>query len=145
MATEVLVTVNIFFSFRCLNSESFYENTDMPNVCFLWSLQLVPFQFIHYHIINNEQIEKDFSYTFPSFIFLYIYPFTFTLLPDGFLYDCNLRFITRNLEEFIGSINQNKPMFQVDAILSAPEIVMKPTETEVYNIVIHSVKDFLER
>lgn len=36
-------------------------------------------------------------------------------------------------------------MFQVDAILSAPEIVMKPTETEVYNIVIHSVKDFLER
>lgn len=80
---------------------------------------------------------------FPTFIFyltIYIY-----FIPDGFLYDYNLRFITRNLEEFIGSINQNKPMFQVDAILSAPEIVMKPTETEVYNIVIHSVKDFLER
>lgn len=68
--------------------------------------------------------------------YLYVFHFGFFLS----------RFVTRNLEEFNESINQSsKPMFQVDAILSAPEIVMKPTETEVYNIVIHSVKDFLER
>lgn len=36
-------------------------------------------------------------------------------------------------------------MFQVDAVLAAPEIQLKPTASECHNIIIHSVKDFLER
>lgn len=36
-------------------------------------------------------------------------------------------------------------MFQVDAILASPEIIMRPTAAEIYNIIINSVKDFLER
>lgn len=38
-----------------------------------------------------------------------------------------------------------KPLFEIDAVLSTPEIVLKPTQSEIYNIVVHSVKDFLER
>lgn len=36
-------------------------------------------------------------------------------------------------------------MFQVDAVLTAPDIQLKPTASECHNIIIHSVKDFLER
>lgn len=36
-------------------------------------------------------------------------------------------------------------MFQVDAVLTAPDIHLKPPASECHNIIIHSVKDFLER
>ncbi len=36
-------------------------------------------------------------------------------------------------------------MFQVDAVITAPDIQLKPTASECHNIIIHSVKDFLER
>lgn len=40
---------------------------------------------------------------------------------------------------------QSEVMFEVDAVLAAPEIIMKPTANEIYNIMVHSMKDFLER
>lgn len=40
---------------------------------------------------------------------------------------------------------RDEPMFQVDAILSSPDIVTRPAATEINNTVVHSVKDFLER
>lgn len=42
-------------------------------------------------------------------------------------------------------LTNNVPIFQVDAILSVPDITMRPSAAEIYNIIIHSVKDFLER
>lgn len=56
-----------------------------------------------------------------------------------------MRFTTRNLQEFSENLMRNDVMFEVDAVLAAPEIIMKPTANEIYNIMVHSVKDFLER
>ena len=36
-------------------------------------------------------------------------------------------------------------MFEVDACLTVPEITMKPGANEVYNILVHCVRDFLQR
>lgn len=49
------------------------------------------------------------------------------------------------MNEFSKLLTGNTPLIQVDAVLSAPEVTMRPTAPEVYNIIIHSVKDFLER
>lgn len=55
----------------------------------------------------------------------------------------------KNLENFSETLrsneNNSEPIFEIDAILSTTEIVMSPSPTEVYNIIIHSVKDLLER
>lgn len=61
------------------------------------------------------------------------------------LFGALVRFSTRNLENFSNKLMEDEAMFEVDAVLAAPEIVMKPAAHEVYNIMIHSVKDFLER
>lgn len=55
------------------------------------------------------------------------------------------RFTTRSLQEFGEKLMRNEVMFEVDAVLAAPEIIMKPSFNEIYNIMVHSVKDFLER
>ena len=39
----------------------------------------------------------------------------------------------------------NQPLFEVDAILTVPEILMRPSSTDAYSIMISSVKDFLLR
>lgn len=56
-----------------------------------------------------------------------------------------MRFTTRNLQEFSDKLMQSDVIFEVDAVLAAPEIIMRPTANEIYNIMVHSVKDFLER
>ena len=56
-----------------------------------------------------------------------------------------VRFTTKNLQNFSDTLMLDNVMFEVDAILSAPEITMKPSANEIYNIMVHSVKDFLER
>lgn len=55
------------------------------------------------------------------------------------------RFTTRNLEKFMFDLQQERPLFEVDAVLAVPEILMKPTAAEVYGIAINSVTDFLQR
>lgn len=54
-------------------------------------------------------------------------------------------FTTRNLNEFNDKLKNCDVFFEVDAILAAPEITMKPSANEIYNIMVHSLKDFLER
>lgn len=61
------------------------------------------------------------------------------------LFSSLVRFTTRNLQNFSDKLMQNETMFEVDAVLAAPEITMKPSANEIYNIMVHSVKDFLER
>lgn len=62
------------------------------------------------------------------------------------MFSALMRFTTRNLQEFSEKLAMSvEAMFEVDAVLAAPEIIMKPTANEIYNIMVHSMKDFLER
>lgn len=61
------------------------------------------------------------------------------------MFSALLRLTTRNLQQFSDKLMQKDVMFEVDAVLAAPEIIMKPTANEIYNIMVHSVKNFLER
>lgn len=61
------------------------------------------------------------------------------------MFSALMRLTTRNLQQFSDKLMQKDVMFEVDAVLAAPEIIMKPTANEIYNIMVHSVKDFLER
>ncbi|XP_055618804.1 dynein axonemal heavy chain 10 isoform X2 [Toxorhynchites rutilus septentrionalis] len=61
------------------------------------------------------------------------------------IFSCFTRFATRNLERFMFDLQREHPLFEVDAILAVPEILIKPTAAEVYGVVINSVTEFLER
>lgn len=61
------------------------------------------------------------------------------------VFSCFTRFATRNLERFAHDLLQERPLFEVDATLDVPEILMKPSAAEVYGIAINSVTDFLQR
>jgi dynein heavy chain len=61
------------------------------------------------------------------------------------MFSALVRFTTRNLQNFSEKLMHDDVMFEVDAVLAAPEITMKPSANEIYNIMVHSVKDFLER
>ncbi|XP_058060896.1 dynein axonemal heavy chain 10 [Anopheles bellator] len=61
------------------------------------------------------------------------------------LFSCFSRFASKNLDKFMSNLIQNHPLFEVDAILTVPEIVMRPTSADAYSTMINSVKDFLLR
>ncbi|KAF9424732.1 hypothetical protein HW555_000033, partial [Spodoptera exigua] len=58
---------------------------------------------------------------------------------------CLVRLTLENLEDFQRMLSENMPMFQVDAVLVPPDITMRPTQTEVCNILGYNVKHFLNR
>lgn len=53
--------------------------------------------------------------------------------------------IIRNLENFIAKFDQKELLFQVDAMVISPEIVLRPTGTEIYNIIIRNTYDLFDR
>uniref|UniRef100_A0A182TQL6 AAA+ ATPase domain-containing protein n=1 Tax=Anopheles melas TaxID=34690 RepID=A0A182TQL6_9DIPT len=61
------------------------------------------------------------------------------------VFGCFTRFAAKNLEKFMNHLLHNQPLFEVDAILTVPEILMRPSSTDAYSIMISSVKDFLLR
>lgn len=61
------------------------------------------------------------------------------------MFSALVRFTTKNLQEFTEKLTKSEVLFEVDAVLAAPEISMKPSANEIYNIMVHSLKDFLER
>ena len=42
-------------------------------------------------------------------------------------------------------LSSNKPLFTVDAALLASEVDLKPSPGEIFSIVLHDVKDLLDR
>ncbi|KAJ8717758.1 hypothetical protein PYW07_005688 [Mythimna separata] len=58
---------------------------------------------------------------------------------------CLVRLTLENLEEFQANLSGNKPVFQVDAVLVPPDITMRPTQTEVCNILGYDAKHYLSR
>ncbi|KAF9819085.1 hypothetical protein SFRURICE_000750 [Spodoptera frugiperda] len=61
------------------------------------------------------------------------------------IFMCLVRLTLENLEDFQQMLSEKEPMFQVDAILVPPDIAMRPTQTEVCNILGYDVKHFLNR
>lgn len=55
------------------------------------------------------------------------------------------RLTMENLEQFQHMLSEKTPLFQVDAVLVPPDITMRPTQTEVCNILGYNVKHFLNR
>ncbi|XP_043285223.1 dynein axonemal heavy chain 10 [Venturia canescens] len=56
-----------------------------------------------------------------------------------------IRCIVRNLETLDALLIGDKAIFQVDAILVASEVILRPSPNEIRAIVLHDVKDLLER
>ncbi|KAK5648316.1 hypothetical protein RI129_003208 [Pyrocoelia pectoralis] len=50
-----------------------------------------------------------------------------------------------NVQTFNKQILKKTVLFQVDALLSEPDVVLFPTPTEIYNTILRSIKDFLNR
>lgn len=55
------------------------------------------------------------------------------------------RLTKRNLNQFIETLQSDRPLFCIDASLSTPYIILQPSGTEVYNTIMEVVKGFLER
>lgn len=53
--------------------------------------------------------------------------------------------IQNNLNNFLGILNDDATAFCIDAALSMPDVVSRPTGIEIYNIIMQTVNDFLER
>ncbi|XP_026741363.1 dynein heavy chain 10, axonemal [Trichoplusia ni] len=61
------------------------------------------------------------------------------------IFKCLVRLTMENLEQFQHMLSEKTPLFQVDAVLVPPDITMRPTQTEVCNILGYNVKHFLNR
>uniref|UniRef100_A0A1A9ZFQ5 Dynein heavy chain tail domain-containing protein n=1 Tax=Glossina pallidipes TaxID=7398 RepID=A0A1A9ZFQ5_GLOPL len=51
----------------------------------------------------------------------------------------------KNLECFLERLLSKKPMFEVNAVLVLSEIMLEPSSSQIKNMIVHAVKDFLER
>ncbi|XP_077995609.1 dynein axonemal heavy chain 10-like isoform X2 [Glandiceps talaboti] len=60
------------------------------------------------------------------------------------VYESLTKLITRNLSTFNEAITSEKPMFQIEAMLSAPEIILSPAANEIYKLTMQCVRDCVE-
>ncbi|XP_045466201.1 dynein axonemal heavy chain 10 [Harmonia axyridis] len=52
--------------------------------------------------------------------------------------------IVRNLETFTSKLAAKVLLFQVDAVVQLPEVILYPTAPEIYNTIVRNAKDFLD-
>ncbi|XP_066140827.1 dynein axonemal heavy chain 10 [Euwallacea fornicatus] len=50
-----------------------------------------------------------------------------------------------NLENFAAKFEQKELLFQVDAVVVTPEILLRPTASEIYNIIMMNTRDFFDQ
>ncbi|XP_078277210.1 LOW QUALITY PROTEIN: dynein axonemal heavy chain 10 [Rhinoraja longicauda] len=60
------------------------------------------------------------------------------------VYDSLVKMIVKNLQQINISVLGNYPLFQIEVHLSAPEIVLKPNASEVYQLTLQNIKDCVE-
>ncbi|XP_051888343.1 dynein axonemal heavy chain 10 [Pristis pectinata] len=60
------------------------------------------------------------------------------------VYDSLVKMIIKNLQQINASLLGNNPLFQIEVHLSAPEIVLKPSASEVYQLTLQNIKDCVE-
>lgn len=61
------------------------------------------------------------------------------------IYKALITMILKNLENITSKFDTKELLFQVDAVVVTPEILLRPTANEIYNMVIKNTKDFIER
>lgn len=57
---------------------------------------------------------------------------------EGATYAGLLRLVRNNLNAFIHALDDDEPLFQVDAQLMLPDILLRPTPNEIYGIIFQS-------
>ncbi|XP_060518939.1 LOW QUALITY PROTEIN: dynein axonemal heavy chain 10 [Cylas formicarius] len=50
-----------------------------------------------------------------------------------------------NLESFVAKFETKELLFQIDAVVVTPEILLRPTAAEIYNAITRTAHDFLDR
>uniref|UniRef100_A0A3B4BIB4 Dynein heavy chain tail domain-containing protein n=1 Tax=Periophthalmus magnuspinnatus TaxID=409849 RepID=A0A3B4BIB4_9GOBI len=58
--------------------------------------------------------------------------------------DSLIKMVLRNIHTFNTSLMGTTPLFQIDAILSAPKIVIQPLRNEIYWLIMQCVRDCVE-
>ncbi|KAF3695797.1 Dynein heavy chain 10, axonemal Axonemal beta dynein heavy chain 10 Ciliary dynein heavy chain 10 [Channa argus] len=58
--------------------------------------------------------------------------------------DCLMKMVLRSIDAFSVAIMGNTALFQIDAILSAPKIVLQPQSCEIYWLIMQCIKDCIE-
>lgn len=56
----------------------------------------------------------------------------------------SLSFPFRNIQAFNMALMGNKALFQIDVILSAPNIVLQPQSSEIYWLIMQCIRDCVE-
>ncbi|XP_052801261.1 dynein axonemal heavy chain 10-like isoform X3 [Mya arenaria] len=59
-------------------------------------------------------------------------------------YNALLKLIMNNLRRFEGALRTERPLFQVETLLAAPDVVLHPQANEVYKLTLQSVRDCVE-
>ncbi|KAG9262045.1 dynein heavy chain 10, axonemal [Astyanax mexicanus] len=60
------------------------------------------------------------------------------------VYDALTKMVLKNLQVFNTALMGSTPLFKIETILSAPEIVLHPKSNDVYKLMMQSVRDCLE-
>ncbi|KAM4616801.1 dynein axonemal heavy chain 10 [Polymixia lowei] len=60
------------------------------------------------------------------------------------VFDSLIKMVLRNIQAFSMALMGNTPLFQIETILSAPEILLQPKSNEVYKLIMRCVRNCVE-
>ncbi|XP_077456872.1 dynein axonemal heavy chain 10-like [Stigmatopora argus] len=60
------------------------------------------------------------------------------------VHDCLINMVLRNIEDFSAVLSGSEPLFRIDAILSAPKILLQPQINEIYQLLMQCIRDCVE-
>ncbi|KAM3867513.1 dynein axonemal heavy chain 10 [Diretmus argenteus] len=63
---------------------------------------------------------------------------------EGKVFDSLIKMLLRNIQAFNTTLMGSTPLFQIEAILSAPDIVLQPKISDIYTLIMHCVRDCIE-
>ncbi|XP_036382121.1 dynein heavy chain 10, axonemal [Megalops cyprinoides] len=57
------------------------------------------------------------------------------------VFDALIKMVVRNIQTFNAALMGNVPLFRIETILSVPDIILNPKNSEVYKLIMHCVRD----
>ncbi|CAH3028713.1 unnamed protein product, partial [Porites evermanni] len=63
---------------------------------------------------------------------------------ENAVYESLTKMVTKNLQQFNQQLHARQPLFMIETVLSAPEIVLSPPANEIYKLIMQSVRDMVE-
>lgn len=63
---------------------------------------------------------------------------------ENAVYEALTKMVTKNLQQFNQLLHARQPLFQIETVLSAPEIILSPPANEIYKLIMQSVRDMVE-